>query len=44
MKIMIISSDGEILDSEEISREDFEGLSPAGAYALLTGLSIGDAR
>lgn len=43
MRIMLTSDSGEVLDSEEITREEWDALSPAGALALLSGLSVGDA-
>lgn len=43
MKIMIISNDGEVLDSAEISREEWDNLTPTGAFALIDGLQVGSA-
>lgn len=42
MKLLLIADDGSVLDStEELTREEWENLSPAGAMALLGDLSAG---
>jgi hypothetical protein len=43
--LLLLATDGEILDSTGITREDFDNLSPIGAHALIRELSPGsDAR
>lgn len=44
MKIIITTDDGEVLDSVDITREEFDNLSSLGALALLDDFSIGDAQ
>jgi hypothetical protein len=44
MKIMIVSDQGEVLDTEELTRIEWDCLTPQGAWALLKGMSIGDAK
>ena len=44
MKIILASDDGEVLDSEHITREEFLNLNALGAQHLLANMSIGDAK
>lgn len=41
MKLLLVSGDGQILDSEDITRDELANLTPAGAYALLGDLQPG---
>lgn len=41
MKLMLLSNDGEVLDTVEFTRDEWDNLSPAGAKDLLDGLSPG---
>lgn len=40
MLTIAIIEDGQILDSQDVSREDFENLSSIGALTLLREMSI----
>jgi hypothetical protein len=45
MKLMLVSDDGEVLDtSDTITRAEWDSLSAAGALAELRDLNPGDAR
>lgn len=39
MKLLLVSDDGQIIDSTEIDREDWDNLSPLGALTLLHELN-----
>ena len=41
MKLLLVSNEGEVLDYTEISREEWDNLSPQGALALVQGMSPG---
>jgi hypothetical protein len=43
MLTIAIIENGEVLDSEQISREEFWNMSALGAFALLREIQIGDA-
>lgn len=42
MKLLLLDDDGNVLDSTEITRDEWDRLSPAGAAALLDDLTPGD--
>lgn len=43
MRIMLIGDDGTVLDSsEDITREEWDNMSPMGAFLWLQELSTGD--